>query len=96
MGYDFVCFTETHSWRDTDPLTIYSEPPPKSDSWSGVTLCMSGQTSKYIMNTGNIGSRITYCRLRGSISNIFIVGVYIHQRNRTNPDKAAEETALSS
>ena len=96
MGYDFVCLTETHSWRDTDPLTIYSEPPPKSDSWSGVALCMSGRISKYIMKTGNIGSRIVYCRLRGSIGNIFIVGVYIPQRSRTNPDQAATYAKLDS
>ena len=51
MGYDFVCLTETHSCRDTDPLTTYSEPPSKSDSWSGVALRMSARISKYIMNT---------------------------------------------
>ena len=28
--FDLTCLTETHEWRDSDPLTIYSEKPPKT------------------------------------------------------------------
>ena len=96
LDYDFVCFTETHSWRDSDSLTIYSEPPPKNDSWSGVAICINKHLSKFIMKTGNMGSRIAYCRLRGSTCNIFIVGVYIPQQKRTNPDQTTTYGELKS
>ena len=39
------------------------------------------------MNTGQVGSRIVYCRLRGVSCNITVVGVYIPQNSRTNPDQ---------
>ena len=84
---DVACVTETHEWRDSDPLTIYSDPPPKSDSWAGVGLILNKRISKYVMNSGSIGSRITFVRLCGLICNLFIIGVYIPQKMRTKPSQ---------
>ena len=61
LDRDIMCLTETHKWRDNDPLSIYSDKPNKDDKFSGVALIVNKRVSKYIMNTGCIGSRITYC-----------------------------------
>ena len=83
---DVLCVTETHEWRDHDPLVVYSEPPTKRDKYAGVSLHLKQSIAKYIMNTGQVGSRIVYCRLRGVSCNITVVGVYIPQKSRTSPD----------
>ena len=83
--FDLTCITETHEWRDTDPLTIYSEPPPKNDSWSGVAITVNKRISNAIMDSNSIGSRIVYCRIRGQSCNITAVAVYIPQKQRQNP-----------
>ena len=88
LDLDVLCLTETHSWREGDSLTINSDPPPPNDSWSGVALVLNKRLSGYIFNTGSIGSRITFCRLRGTACNIMLVGVYIPQKHRTNPNQA--------
>ena len=85
LDLDIACVTETHSWRDDDQLTIYSELPPKKDSWAGVALMVNKRVSRYMMDSGPVGSRIVYCRFRGSSFNIIVVGVYIPRRKRTNP-----------
>ena len=82
-----MCLTETHSWRDNDQLTIYSDPPPKADSWSGVALLVNKTVSKFVIDSGPIGSRITYCRLKGNTTNYFVIGTYIPQRKRHNPNQ---------
>ena len=87
FNYDILCLTETHCWRDDDHLTIYSDSPGKNDSWSGVAITINQRISKYIISSGSIGSRITYVRLRGNACNILIVGVYIPQRSRKDPDQ---------
>ena len=88
-NFDILCLTETHSWRDNEEnLTIYSDLPPKTDPWSGVALQLNKRVSSYVIDSGQIGSRITFCRLRGNITNFFVIGVYIPQRKRTNPDQA--------
>ena len=84
---DVLCVTETHEWRDHDPLVVYSEPPTKRDKYPGVSLHLKQSIAKYIMNTGQVGSRIVYCRLRGVSCNITVVGVYIPQKSRTSPDQ---------
>ena len=84
--FDLTCITETHGWRDTDPLTIYSETPPKNGSWSGVALAVNKRISKSIIDSNCIGSRIVYCRIRGQICNITVVAVYIPQKQRKNPE----------
>ena len=85
LDLDIACITETHSWRDDDQLTIYSELPPENDSWAGVALTVNKRLSRYIMNSGRVGSRIVFCRFRGSSFNIFVVGVYIPRQKRKNP-----------
>ena len=87
LDLDVLCLTETHSWREGDSLTINSDLPPPNDSWSGVALVLNKRLSGYIINTGSIGSRITFCRLRGTACNIMLVGVYIPQKHRTNPNQ---------
>ena len=94
---DILCLTEVHSWRENDEnKTIYSDLPPKSDSWSGVALHLSPRVSKYVIDSGPIGSRITFCRLRGNITNYFIIGVYVPQRKRRNPNQAQFYDQLES
>ena len=44
--------------------------------------------SKYITHWDFIGSRIVYCRLKGQTCNYFVIGVYIPQSKRTNPDQS--------
>ena len=85
LDLDIACVTETHSWRDDDQLTIYSELPPKKDSWAGVALMVNKRVSRYMMDSGPVGSRSVYWRFRGSTFNIIVVGVYIPRRKRTNP-----------
>ena len=84
---DVLCVTETHEWCDHDPLVVYSEPPTKRDKYAGVSLHLKQSIAKYIMNTGQVGSRIVYCRLRGVSCNITVVGVYIPQKSPTSPDQ---------
>ena len=87
LNQDIVCMTETHGWRDNDPAWIYSDMPEKTDSYSGTALVVGKRLSGYVIASGSIGSRIVYCRLRGTSCNLFIIGVYIPQRRRTNPDQ---------
>ena len=87
LDMDIVCLTETHKWRDKDHLTIYSDLPPKDDKWSGVALVLNKRISKYVICSGSINSRLIYCRLRGHSCNILVIGVYIPQRKRKNPDQ---------
>ena len=84
---DVFCATEIHEWRDDDPTVIYSEAPPKTDKFSGVSLHLKPSLAKYVMNSGHIGSRIVYCRVRGVSCNITIIGVYIPQKSRKRPDQ---------
>ena len=93
---DLLCITETHEWRDHDPLVIYSEAPTKRDKFAGVSLHLKLTLAKYIMNTGQIGSRIVYCRLRGVSCNITVVGVYIPQKSRKNPDQKSTYDKLET
>ena len=87
-NFDILCLTETHGWQDSDYLMLNSDQPPKTDKWSGVSLLMSPRTVKYVMGSGSIGSRITYCRFAGNMTNYTVIGVYIPQRKRKNPDQA--------
>ena len=87
LDLDILCLTETHNWRDDDPLTIYSEPSLKNDTWSGVALKLSKRVSGYVICSGVLNSRIVYCRLRGLSGNLFVIGIYIPQRKRANPDQ---------
>ena len=87
LDKDILCLTETHKWRDTDNDMNYGDQPPKSDGWSGVALLVNKRVSKYVTTTGCTGSRITYCRLQGNITNYFIIGVYIPPRKKINPSQ---------
>ena len=85
---DLMCLTEIHSWRDNDQLTVYSDVPSKTDSWSGVCLLISKRVAKYVIDSGCIGSRIVYCKIKSNITNYVVAGVYIPQRQRKNPAQA--------
>ena len=73
LDKDILCLTETHAWRDNSNDIIYSEKPPKSDSWSGVALLVSKRISGSIVTYGSVGSRIVFCRLKGNITNYFVI-----------------------
>ena len=94
LDMDILCVTETHKWRDNDKLAIYSDLPPKTDGWSGVSILLSNRVSKYVISSGSIGARITYCKLRGNITNYFIIGVYIPQQKRAHPNQNDVYTQL--
>ena len=52
---DVLCVTETHEWRDHDPLVVYSEPPTKRDKYD-TYLVHNGRVPEYKMNlTGLFG-----------------------------------------
>ena len=87
LKYDIVCLTETHAWRDQDPSVFYSVLPSSNDKYSGTAIIISKRLSKYVITSGSIGSRIVYCRIRGIRTNIFVIGVYIPQKSRKNPDQ---------
>ena len=53
----------------------------------GISIKAYGRKYDHGLSSGSIGSRITYVRLRGSACNILIVGVYIPQRSRKDPDQ---------
>ena len=86
LDKDILCLTETHSWRDDSNDIIYSDHPPKNDSWSGVALQISERV-KYVTSSGCGGSRITFCRLKGNITDYFIIGVYIPQKKKEKPNQ---------
>ena len=44
--------------------------------------------TQYVIDSGRVGSRITFCRLRGNNINYFVVGIYIPQRRKTSPDQS--------
>ena len=96
LEMDILCLTETHKGEDEDPYMINSDTPGKNDSWSGVALMVGQKLQKYIISTGSIGSRITFCRIRGMHCNLIIIGVYIPQKQRTNPDQNDVYTQLES
>ena len=77
LDKDILCLTETHAWGDNSNDIIYSEKPPKSDSWSGGALLVSKRISGSIVTSGSVGSRIVFCRLKGNITNYFVIGIYI-------------------
>ena len=96
LDLDILCLTENHKWRDDDVLTIYSDIPPNADSWSGVSLTLSKRLAKCIITSGNIGSRIAFCRLRGKSRHLFVIGIYIPQRQRSNPSQEDTYTQLET
>ena len=77
LKLDIACISETHGLCDADQFGIFSEKPSKSDKYSGVGLLINNRLSSYIMDSGSIGSRIVFCKLRGIFFNIFVIGVYI-------------------
>ena len=89
LDLDITCLTETHAWRECDPSTVYSDAPGKNDKYSGTALIINKRLTKYITTSGSIGSRIVYCRLRGLTCNLFVIGVDIPQKKRSNPDQNA-------
>ena len=86
---DIICPTETQSCTNIEKELVLSDEPPQTDSWSGVALLFNKRTLKYVTHSGTMGSRIVWCRLFGRFCNFFIIGVYIPQRQRTNPDQNA-------
>ena len=94
--FDLISLTETHEWRDDDLLSIYSDIPNKKDKWSGTALLINKRLVKHVITQGCIGSRIVYCRLRGLACNIFVISVYIPQRNRKAPDQNDTYNELES
>ena len=66
----------------------YSDLPPKTNPWSGVVTQLSGRVASSVIITGKIGSLITLYRLRGNVTNYFVIGIYIPRHERTNPDQA--------
>ena len=87
QSYDILCLPETHKYSDSDRNALYSAPPPENDPWSGVSLMLSDRVRKYVTHWDFIGSRIVYCRLKGVTCNYFVIGIYIPQSKRTNPDQ---------
>ena len=87
LKLDIACISETHGLCDADQFGIFSEKPSKSDKYSGVGLLINNRLSSYIMDSGSIGSRIVFCKLRGIFFNIVVVGVYIPQKKRKKPDQ---------
>ena len=88
LDYDIVCLPETHMYTDDDKLMLYAAPPPKNDPYSGVSLMLSSRVTKYVTHWDFIGSRIIYCRLKGQVCNYFVIGIYIPQKKRQNPDQS--------
>ena len=66
---------------------FYAAPQPKKDPWSGVSLMLSNRVRKFVTHWDFIGSRIIYCRLKGRTCNYFVIGIYIPQSKRKNPDQ---------
>ena len=84
LNYDILALTETHdngTLKDTRDF-IKSEPAPKNDPYSGVSLLLSDRLAKCVMHTGNNGSRIVYARVRAKPSNLFVIGVYLPHSHR--------------
>ena len=74
-------------WHDNHLFPVRSDHPGKNDKFSGVKLHINKRIAKYSTDSGSIGSRIAFCRLSGQSYSVFVVGVYIPRRGRTNPDQ---------
>ena len=85
LDKDILCLTETHMWRDGENDTIYSDCPSESDSWSGVALLINNRILPYVIDSGRVGSRITFCRLKGNITNYLVIGIYIPHQKKEAP-----------
>ena len=49
---------------------------------------LSNRVRKFVTHWDFIGSRIVYCRLKGHTCNYFVIGIYIPQSKRINPDQS--------
>ncbi len=48
-------------------------------------LLLSQRCCNAIINSGSAGSRISVCRLRGNLHNLFVICAYVPHRGRTEP-----------
>ena len=87
LDLDVICLTETHESQDNHLFTVRSDIPGKYDKFSGVALNVNKRVTKYIIDSGSVGSRIAFCRFSGLSCNIIVVGVYIPRKGRTNPNQ---------
>ena len=90
LEYDILGITETHDKGALAATSnfITAELAPENDSFAGVALLLSQRVTKSVMNSGCIGSRIVFARIRAAICNIFAICVYIPHSNHTNPSRA--------
>ena len=85
--WDLMCLTEMHGaqtkWEST--RSIASAPTTSGDKAAGCMLKLSPRASKLLVLSGHMGSRITYVKLRGTVTNLWVFCVYLPHAARTSP-----------
>ena len=88
LQYDILVLTETHKKGTFSSSRNYiaSDPPPDTDSFSGVAIMLSDRVAKCVSHSGCCGSRIAYAVIKAKPCNLFILGVYMpHKMRKEKP-----------
>ena len=92
LQYDILVVTETHNKGTLSSSTnfVTSDPAPASDPFSGVAIMLSDRVAKCVSHSGCVGSRIVYATVKAKPCNLFILGVYMPHKMRTEKPLPAD------
>ena len=103
LNYDILGLTELHNAQAKvqfkDKTWIHSAPAEVdtqgkcSDPAAGVAIMLSPRMAAKILDSGHVGTRIAWVRLKGPICNLFYIVVYIPHKGRTVAPQAEDTIA---
>ena len=101
LGYDVLALTELwhnqSKFQTKDKSFIISEPKLvkkgkrkgqvrfPEDRAAGVAIMLSKRATEKVKDFGSEGERVCYVRLKGPVTNIFVIAVYVPHRGRASP-----------
>ena len=103
LQYDILGLTELHNtqakvqfqhktWIHSAPAAIDAN-GKCSDPAAGVAIMLSPRMAAKTLDTGHVGTRIAWVRLKGPVCNLFYIVVYIPHKGRTVAPKADDTIA---
>ena len=103
LRYDILGLTELHNTQAKeqfkDKIWIHSAQAQAdaqgkcSDPAAGVAIMLSPRMAAKTLDSGHVGTRIAWARIKGPICNIFYIVVYIPHKGRTVAPKAEDTIA---
>ena len=98
LSYDVTALTELwgSQTRFRGAGFVGSAEPEAGDGAAGVALVLSKRAQKLVVESGCIGSRMAWVRLRGWDRDIFVVGIYAPYKYRTKPSQSDVLAQLDS